>query len=472
MVEREKRGWWDIGSPGEDIVNGIVNFTRGLFRGNTPAPAPVNPTSMQSAAQRRLGASGSSQSQMNLDDFMNFVAGPSTPGSGGYMTGGARINAPQIAMPNINLPAAPTNMANQFQTAAQKAYQPMIDFGKSVTPYYEKRQEANSGEIRDLRNIAEQSWVDTAGRIRTGAQETSAAQSQGVQDIIGALEASAGESQGEMQSNLERLGLRELRGDTDTQAIQDRASESQATVGAEGSLVGNMIAEQSSNAANYADTIAGIQDTAAAADIALLQERVNELIFRNQGRIAQAQQTQGSAMLEALMQGQNMYNQQYGQYAGMLMDKFRAQASVASQNADMQMQAARFNAENQPQYVPGEAGAGGLSPSERMNAFAMFNDMYGPGEAQEPSGFDAQQQGFYNQLLGEGFTDTEARQKAQAARQLEQAVISRTNVVSPEQLARTMADTLAATPELQRYLSEYDILPYVRRGQDTGYYGQ
>lgn len=467
-----ERGWWDIGSPAQDILEGGANFLKGLFSKQAPAAryVPPKPTSTQSAAQRRLGATSSRQANMSLDDFMNFVAGPGQAGTSGYWTPGASINAAQIEMPRINLPAPPQNYANKFGAAARKAYQPMINYGKSVTPYYEKRGKANAGEIRDLRNIAEASWVDTAGRIRTGTEEGAAAQAENVQGIIGALESAAGESQGEMRGNMERLGIAGKR--NDDAEIQSRASESQATIGAEGSIIGNMIAEQGSNAATYADTVAGIQDTAAAADVALLQEKINDLIFRNQGRIAQAQQAQATAMLDALMQGQSMYNQQYGQYSGMLMDKLRTQASVASQNADMRMQAAQFNANNRPQFVPGQGGSGGLSPSERMQAFNMYDEKFGPGVPETPAGYNAQQQGFYRSLVGEGFSESEARQKAQAMRQLEQAVVNNSggNILSPEQLASSMASTLQKSPELQAYLTQYDILPYVRRGQDVGYY--
>lgn len=256
---------------------------------------------------------------------------------------GAATMAPSTI--NFNM-AAPKNPSGALANAAKRAYQPAIKYAKSVIPYYENREEASKGEIKDLRNIAEASWIDTAGRIREGTEAAVAQQQEGTAETMAALEQGvAGRTEG-MDDFMASIGATV---ENANQAVSEEGTAGTALAAAEGSIFSGLLNEQGMSSANYADTLAGLQDTAAAADIALLRQNMSELIFRQQGRIADAKQAQAVAMMQAAIQGQQMYQQAYNQYVGMQFD-------AASMNANMAMEAAKFNASSQNEAARFNAG--------------------------------------------------------------------------------------------------------------------
>jgi len=248
-----------------------------------------------------------------------------------------------VGMPNINLPAPPTNQSAALQAAARRAYDPMVQYQQSVIPWLERREDISGEEIKDLRNIAEASWVDTAGRIRTGGQELSQAQLNTAKEMQAAVDTDVAGSTAATSRALSRLGNQS---GTETAMGQTKATAelSKQQIGAEGSIFNTQLLEQTAAAADYADTLAGIQDTAAAADIALLAQNMNRLLMEQQGRIAESQQAQAAAILNAGIQGQQMYDAAYQNYANLGLKAAELQQSAALANAGFAQEAAKFNA--------------------------------------------------------------------------------------------------------------------------------
>lgn len=291
------------------------------------------------------GVWGASQLLNSPEDVAAAQAGVLTPegfpypaGSeegAGYPTMAASTMSPGYIDFNM---AAPQNPSGMLSAAAKRAYQPTINYAKSVIPYYENREKASKREIKDLRNIAEESWIDTAGRIRTGTAESTAQQEAYNAERSQRLEEGvAGRTEG-MDKFLQSIGAKEVK--NADQAIKEEGTAATGLAAAEGSIFSGLVQEQGMTSADYADTLAGLQDTAAAADIALLRQNMSELIFRQQGRIAEAQQAQAVAMMQAALQGQQMYQDAYNQYTGMAFD-------AASTNARLAQEAAQFNASAQ-----------------------------------------------------------------------------------------------------------------------------
>ena len=347
----------------------------GRLRGQerTPTKPTSKTSSTSSAASRRQGTPYKREKERPINDVFTLaqmLAGGGGAGGGAGSFSPSLMRASSVQIPGVNLPAAPSNPASSMMDAAKRAFQGQVDYAKSVIPYYEQREAASKGEIQDLRNIAQASWSEAGGTMRKGGAEASSRATQQTQDIMGTLEAGADTDTAALQAAVDKSGLGERLANVG-ENINTASTQAQASVGAEGSLAGELIASGTERAAGYADSLAALQDTAAAADIALLGQNINELIFRQQGRVAETQGQQAQAAMSAAIQGQQMYDQAYGRHAGFMMDAARMQQQAALQNAQFAQEANQYNAG--ALNAAAEAGGGGASI---LDTLPMAMDLY------------------------------------------------------------------------------------------------
>lgn len=206
---------------------------------------------------------------------------------------------------SINYLGTPRDMTDDWMGRVQAAYQPQLDYAKSVIPYLEQRGANAQGELVDLYNIAEEGLENTSAQVSDRGTDRAKQQAANIAGIVDAMQADTAATNDDYMSELEALGIGNAAA---AQTGAKEAGQAQAEqLGQSGAFMNNALAEESAATADYLSELAAIQDIAAAAHSKDLANQVNGLIFQQQGNIADILGSRAGAELDMLMNGRQDY---------------------------------------------------------------------------------------------------------------------------------------------------------------------
>lgn len=257
--------------------------------------------------------------------------------------------------PYANYMGQPRDMSQDWLSRVGAIYDPQIEYAKSVIPYLEQQGANAQGEVTDLYNIAEQTYNDTAGKVRSDTASAAAAQRDAISQLIGEYGAGQGEVNADYLAEVANLGL----GSDAPDQAQQVSQEYQGTMAREGAYMNNAMAEQGSSTADMLATIGSLQDAYAAGAVKDLANQVAGRIFEQQGKITGLMGDKSAAELDMIMRARADYLSQLEMAVSGQQQSFENILSLAELRNNAQRQAYEFNMGDMDMYLKGQQVLGG-----------------------------------------------------------------------------------------------------------------